>query len=90
MSRIAIVVLIYHPHKHVDNINLLGSLQRRSVFPVMYGQTYKIESSFKQETGRWIISIKVIVISLYHRHKPVDLIALSLGRAQGYEVPLEL
>jgi hypothetical protein len=47
MSRIVIVILIYHPHKPIDSINLLGSQRRRNVFPVRYGQTYRFELSFK-------------------------------------------
>jgi hypothetical protein len=31
----------------IDNINLLGSERRRNVFPVRYGQTYRVELSFK-------------------------------------------
>jgi hypothetical protein len=34
MSRIVIVILIYHRHKPIDSINLLGSYRRRNVFPV--------------------------------------------------------
>jgi hypothetical protein len=41
MSRIVIVIVIYHRHKPTDSINLLGS------FPVRYGQTYRVELSFK-------------------------------------------
>jgi hypothetical protein len=40
MSRIVIVILIYHRRKPIDGINLLDSQQRRNVFPVRYGQTY--------------------------------------------------
>jgi hypothetical protein len=48
MSRIVIVILIYqHRHKPIDSIDLLGSLRRRNVFPVRYGQTYGVELSFK-------------------------------------------
>jgi hypothetical protein len=47
MFRIVIVILIYHRHKPVDSINLLGSQRRRNVFPMGYGQTYRIELSFK-------------------------------------------
>jgi hypothetical protein len=43
MSRIVIVILIYHSHKPIDSINLLGSKWRRNVFPVRYGQTYRDE-----------------------------------------------
>jgi hypothetical protein len=32
MSRIAIVILIYHRHKPIDSINLLGSWRGRNVF----------------------------------------------------------
>jgi hypothetical protein len=47
MSRIVIVILVCHRHEPIDNINLSGSLRRRNVFPVRYGQTYRVESSFK-------------------------------------------
>jgi hypothetical protein len=53
MFRIVIVILIYHRHKPIDSINLLGSLQRRNVFPVRYGQTYRVELSLnkRQDDG---------------------------------------
>jgi hypothetical protein len=76
MSRIAIVILIYHYHKPIDSINLLGSYRRRNVFHVRYGQTYRVELSFKQKTGRWIMSRIVIVILIYHHNKPIDSINL--------------
>jgi hypothetical protein len=41
MSRIVIVILIYRRHKPLDSINLLGSNQKRNVFPVRYGQSYR-------------------------------------------------
>jgi hypothetical protein len=47
MSRIVIVILIYHRHKPIDSINPLGSKRRRNVFPVRYVQTYIVELSFK-------------------------------------------
>jgi hypothetical protein len=47
MSRIEILILIYHRHKPIDNINLLGSYRRGNVFHVRYGQTYRVELSFK-------------------------------------------
>jgi hypothetical protein len=31
---------------------------------------------FKQKTGRWIMSRIVIVMLIYHRHKPIDSINL--------------
>jgi hypothetical protein len=55
MSRIVIVILIYHCHKPVDNINLLSSYRILNVFPVRYGQTYRVELSFKQKTRHWIM-----------------------------------
>jgi hypothetical protein len=39
-----------------------------------YGQTYRVGLSFKQKTWLWIVSRIVIVILIYHRHKPTDLI----------------
>jgi hypothetical protein len=47
MSRIVIVILIYHRHKPIDSINLLGLQRRRNVFPVRFGQTYRVKLSFK-------------------------------------------
>jgi hypothetical protein len=44
------------------------------VFPVRYGQTYRVELSFKEKTGRWIMSRSMIVILIYRRHKAIDLI----------------
>jgi hypothetical protein len=46
MPRVVIVVLMYHRHKPVDSINLLGSWRKRHVFPVRYGQTNGAELSF--------------------------------------------
>jgi hypothetical protein len=45
MTRTMIVILIYHCHKPIGSINLLDSKQGRNVFPVSYGQTYRIERS---------------------------------------------
>jgi hypothetical protein len=50
MSRIVIVTLIYHRYRLTDSINLLGSWRRRNVFPVRYGQCYRVELSFKQKS----------------------------------------
>jgi hypothetical protein len=36
------VILIYHRHKPADSINLLRSWQRHNVFPVRYGETYRV------------------------------------------------
>jgi hypothetical protein len=47
MSKIVIVILIYHRHKPINSINLFGSYRGRNVFPVRYGQTYRVELSFK-------------------------------------------
>jgi hypothetical protein len=47
MSRIVIVILIYHRHKPIDSINLLGSFRRLKVFPVNYGQTCRVEMGLK-------------------------------------------
>jgi hypothetical protein len=43
------------------------------MFPVRYGQTYWVELCFKQKTGRRIMSRIMIVILIYHRHKPAYL-----------------
>jgi hypothetical protein len=42
------------------------------VFPVRYGQTYRLWLSFKQKTGQWIMSRIVIVILIFQRHKPIN------------------
>jgi hypothetical protein len=47
MSKIVIVILVYHRHKLIDSINLLGLQWRRDVFPVRYGQTYRVELGLK-------------------------------------------
>jgi hypothetical protein len=49
MSRIVVVirVLTYHRHKPINSVNLLGSERKRNVFPVRYGQTYRVDLSFK-------------------------------------------
>jgi hypothetical protein len=36
MFIIVIIILIYRLYKHIDCVNLLGSLQRRDVFDVRY------------------------------------------------------
>jgi hypothetical protein len=76
MSRIVMIILIYHRHKPINSINLLGSKRRRNVLPVRYRQTYTVELSFKQKTGRWIMSRIVIVTLIYPRHKPIGSINL--------------
>jgi hypothetical protein len=65
MFRTVIVILVYHRHKPIDSINLLGSQRRRNVFPVRYGQ---IDISYL----RWIMSRIVTVLLVYHRHKLID------------------
>jgi hypothetical protein len=47
MSKIVIVILIYHRYKPTGSIDLLFSWQIRNVFPVRYGQTYRVELCFK-------------------------------------------
>jgi hypothetical protein len=54
------------------------------VFPVRYGQTYRVELSFKYKTGRRIMSRIAIVILIYHRHKPIDLILVFSLVAAGW------
>jgi hypothetical protein len=76
MSRIVVLLLIYRRHKPIDSINLLGSERRHNVFPVRYGQTYRVELSFKQKTGRWVMSRIVILLLIYRRHKPIDVVNL--------------
>jgi hypothetical protein len=63
--RILMVVLIYLRHKPIDNINLLVSWRRRIVFPVRYGQTYRVEMSFKQKTRQFIICSVVVKVLGY-------------------------
>jgi hypothetical protein len=44
------------------------------VFPVRYGQIYRVELSFKSKTGRWIMSRIVVFILIYLRHEPIGVI----------------
>jgi hypothetical protein len=60
MSRIVIVILMYHRHKPIDD-NL------------RYEQIYRLELSFKEKRGWGIMSRIVIIILIYHRHKHIDL-----------------
>jgi hypothetical protein len=47
LSRIVIIILIYHRHKPIDIIGQLGLYRRHNVFSVRYGQTYRVQLSFK-------------------------------------------
>jgi hypothetical protein len=47
MSRIVIVILIYHHHKPIDSVNLLGWYPRHNVFPVSYKEIYRVELGVK-------------------------------------------
>jgi hypothetical protein len=47
MSKIVIVILIYQLDKPIGSINLMGSYRRRDVFTLRYGQTCRVELSFK-------------------------------------------
>jgi hypothetical protein len=47
MSRVVIVIIIYHDHKPIDSNNLLGSYRRHNVFTVRYRQAYRVKLSFK-------------------------------------------
>jgi hypothetical protein len=76
MSRIMKFILMYHSLKPMDSINLLGLVAETENFPVRYGQTYRVELSFKLKPGQWIMFRIVIVILIYHRHKPIDSINL--------------
>jgi hypothetical protein len=67
MSKIVIVILICHRHKSTDSINLLGSLRRRNVFPVRYGQTYRLEFYIKDRTMENAQNRDTLI---YHRHNP--------------------
>jgi hypothetical protein len=58
------------------------------VFLVRYGQAYKVELSFKQKTGRWTMSRIVIVILIYHGHKPIDLIVSVLANWHRFNTGL--
>jgi hypothetical protein len=46
------------------------------VFPVRYSHVYRVELSFKLKTARLVMSISAIVILIYLRHKPIDVITL--------------
>jgi hypothetical protein len=84
LSRNVIVIIMYHRHKPIDRINLLDSQRRRNVFPVRFGQTYRIVFSFKYRTGQWILSRNMIVMLIYNRHKPIDRIHLRCGLVGEY------
>jgi hypothetical protein len=46
-SKTVIAILIYHRHNSIDSINLLGLWRKHNVFPVRYGQTYRVELGLK-------------------------------------------
>jgi hypothetical protein len=46
MLVLLLLLLLYHRHKPIDIINLF-SWRKRNVFPVRYGQTYRVEPSFQ-------------------------------------------
>jgi hypothetical protein len=62
MSRIVIVILIYHRHKSIDHVNLLGLIARSNVFPVRY--EHYPSCVLKQKTGQWIMSRIVSYINI--------------------------
>jgi hypothetical protein len=51
---------------------LLDSWRRRNLFPMSYGQTYRVGLSFKEKTGQWIMSRIAMVILICHRHRLSD------------------
>jgi hypothetical protein len=51
MSRIVIVMLTYHRHKLIDIINLLRSYRKSDMFPVRYGQTYRVGRVLNRRQG---------------------------------------
>jgi hypothetical protein len=57
-----------YPSDCIINYNYnSSSLRRHNMFPVSYGRGYR-------SYLRWIMSRIVIVILIYRRHKPIDLI----------------
>jgi hypothetical protein len=51
MSRIVIVMLIYHRHKHTDRINLVGSYQIINVLPVRHEHYPSCANDKRQNAG---------------------------------------
>jgi hypothetical protein len=88
MSRIVIILIIYHHHKPINSINLMGSQRGRNMFPVRYGQTYKVDLSFKQKTGQWIMSRFVTVLLINYRHEPIDSINLTCTQRRRNVFPV--
>jgi hypothetical protein len=48
------------------------------VILVRHEQTYRVELSFIYKIGRWIMDRIVIVILIYHRHKPTNVAYLRM------------
>jgi hypothetical protein len=77
MSRIVIVILIYHLHKLY--IALTCWACSGDVMCFLWGTDKLIDLSWvlSKKTGRWIMSRIVTVILIYHHQKPVDLTDIS-------------
>jgi hypothetical protein len=48
------------------------------VFPVRYGQTYRVELSFKRKAGRWLMS-RIVIVTLVGKKKKTDAIDESVN-----------
>jgi hypothetical protein len=58
------------------------------MFPVRFGQTERVELSFKQNTGGWILSWSLIVTLIQHCYISIDLIYVPSQQSENLSLKL--
>jgi hypothetical protein len=89
MSRIVIVILIYHCHIPIDSINPLDSQRRRNVFAVRYEQTYRVELKSMNCIRLSIFRAFTIILKNYagNKQKLYKITKMQMSAKLGQEKP---